>query len=100
MTDPDGTIDHLKRTVAAMREQLEQMQFDQATKIQEAVAALGAENTELKKTVAAMRSEMDRVQVKHSEMVQDLTRTARDECKHLQEMIANLRAQLEAKVGR
>lgn len=100
VTDLDVTIDDLKRTVAAMRERMEQMQFDQQTKIQDAVATLGSENAELKRTVAAMRSEMDRVQIAHSENVQDLTRAARDQHKQLQETIAALRDELEAKVGR
>ncbi|HEV8147991.1 MAG TPA: hypothetical protein VGP79_16495 [Bryobacteraceae bacterium] len=100
MNDTDGNIDHLKRTIAAMREQLELMKFEQQGKIQEAVAAVGAENLELKKTIEAMRSEMDRIQIKHSERIQDLTRTARDEQNHMQEMIAKLRNQLEEKLGR
>ncbi len=100
MIDSDDTIDLLTRTVTAMRERMEQMQFEQQTKIQEAVATLGSENTELKKTIAAMRSEIDRIQIQHNEKLQDLTRTARDEQCHLQEMIARLRSQLEEKVGR
>jgi HAMP domain-containing protein len=85
----------LKRTIIAMRAELEQMQFDKRQTGAKQTAALRDEIGQLKAAIVALRQELERRAAAHAEEVQALQRRGRDEQKQLQDMIVALRERLQ-----
>ena len=87
--------DHLKRTIAAMREALREMAAEKDESVQNATVSARNEISQLKKTIFALRDELEQKQVTYEENIQKNRRAARDNVKQLEETIKVLRQRLE-----
>jgi len=61
LTDAEthASVEQLKNTIVAMRQQMEQAQLDQQRLAQEALAAANDEIAQLKRTIVAMRDALE-----------------------------------------
>lgn len=90
---------HLKDTIYALREALEEAETECQERVQKALVTANDEIAQLKATIPAIRDEMDRKQVGFEEALQASHREARDETAELQKTIQALRDQLEEANG-
>ena len=54
-----ASVEQLKQTIAAMRQQMEHIQLEQQRSAQEALAVANDEIAQLKRTIMAMRDELE-----------------------------------------
>ena len=90
-----GEIEQLRKTIVAMREELEASRARGQEAVQNAVANSADEIRQLRETVVALRNELEGHRTRHSEEMQAARAAARDEMRHLEQMIVALREELE-----
>ena len=88
---------HLKDTIAALREQLEALRYENEASVQKATAAAKAEIVELKASIVALREELERRTAGFEEGLQEERREHRDELNQLKRTIRELRDALTDK---
>lgn len=86
---------HLKETVRALREKLEEMQREQSRRIQEGLAASQEEISQLKGTVVALREEMEKRLAQYEKDRQAAELAHGQRVRQLKETILALRDLLE-----
>ena len=87
---------HLKETIAAMRDELENVRFETEKRFQETIALGNSEITQLQATIQELRNEMERNNFDFQEKLVKEQGIHRDELKQLQQTIQQLRDKLEA----
>jgi len=86
---------HLKGTIAAMRDELENIRFETEKRFQETIAVGNSEITQLQATIQELRNEMERNNFDYQEKLVKEQGIHRDELKQLQQTIQQLRDKLE-----
>jgi predicted nucleic acid-binding Zn-ribbon protein len=86
---------HLKETIAAMREELENVRFETEKRFQEAIAVGNSEIIQLKATIQELRNKMEHRAFDFQEKLVKEQGLHRDELKQFQQTIQLLRDKLE-----
>ena len=68
--EADAEVRHLRQTVHALRQELEERQADKAESVQRAIANAQGEIVQLKKTAAALRDALEAMQAEKNAAVQ------------------------------
>ncbi len=87
-------VRELERTVAAMREALEQKDRDAAADVQRVLVDSASELAELKATVNALREQLETQERAHVAQIQETERLHRSVVRELEETVRELRAKI------
>jgi chromosome segregation ATPase len=93
----DREIRQLKDTVAAMRQEMEEMGADAKARIQQVAADYHDEAAQLKATVQAVREEMEQMRYEKQRAVQQAVADASAEIEQLKGTIRALREKLDTR---
>jgi len=88
-------IKQLKDTAAALREEMEQLNFARQKEVQEERAAGNDEITQLKNTIQALRDEMETLKLEKEKELNEAVSAGRDEIQQLKATVAHLRQEME-----
>jgi chromosome segregation ATPase len=95
MHEAETELRHLRRTIHALREELEQQQAGRAEAVQQAVADANGEMVQLRAIAHALRGELEAVQLSKREEVQKAVADSAGEIAELRRTVAALREQME-----
>jgi len=87
---------HLKETVTALRDEMDNMRVSEQERLQHTLAAAREEIGQLKATITALRDGLERRKIEDEEKSRTIDQAARDEAKQLHDMIRLMRDKLEA----
>ena len=87
---------HLRQTIHALRQELEERQAERSESIQRAIATSQGEIVQLKKTAAALRDALEAKQVEKDEAVQQAIADSTGEIGQLRATVRALRDELES----
>jgi HAMP domain-containing protein len=87
---------HLKNTIVALRDELENMRIQHEENVQQALVSANDEIHQLKAAIVAMRDELEHSRAGYEDQIQNIHRTARDEINQLHQSIWVLRERIEA----
>ena len=88
-------IRHLKDTIAAMRQKMEELGADSQIRVQQVTAEYHDEALQLKAAVQAMRDEMDQMRFEKQRDIQQAVADANGEIEALKGTVRALREELE-----
>jgi chromosome segregation ATPase len=91
---------HLKETIAAMREELESLDFVRQKAVQDAVLESQAEIEHLRTTIVAQREELESIRFETEKRFQETIAELNSENKQLKDAIQELRSELEQRAVR
>lgn len=94
-----GEIRLLKATIAAQREQAEQVELAHDSALQEAASHAAQAQGQLQETVVALRQALDEQRLQHEAELQQQRLLAADERQELQDTIRTLRQRIELLEG-
>lgn len=99
--DPaDREIRDLKDTIAAMRQEMEEMSAAANARVQQTAAEYHGEIVQLKTTIQAMRDQLEQMRFEKQRDVQQAVADASAEIEQLRATIRAVREELEARHGR
>lgn len=85
----------LRRTIDALRDELERLKIADQEKLERALASANDESRQLGQTVQALRDEMDRLRIAEQERLDRAVLAAGDENRQLREAVSALRDELD-----
>ena len=88
-------IRRLKKTVEAMRGNLEELGFEKQKAVQKAITNGKNANDQLKETISVLRDELEALRAKTDKIILDKDRESLKDQMQLKELIVALREQLE-----
>lgn len=91
----DAEVHHLRETVRALRDALEEERRARDAEVQAARQAAHDETQQLRQTIQALRDELESISGTHQQKMQAIARGHRDETRQLHETIQALRERLE-----